>query len=324
MLKQYLFLLIFLVDALAARAQPGPLWAGAPQNSDLDAASTQASQAPRPLGSALSPVGAWTGSLVIPGRILAVDLTIAEAGGHLTAILDIPLANLNHHAVTVTQGHDTLRFYDPAAEIHYECTQAPDGLLVPGHWVQPGFVAVLALTRPALARLASVRMREATKWHSGELENNLPVGSWDYYEYAADGQRQLVRTYDHSTGRVLFARPEENIYQVELSPGNWGFAALTQSPWFIGGTEDLAPYLAALRYPAAAQREKVAGKVTVSFVVDTLGHVSGHRVVRSLGSGCDEEALRVARTIPSTWAPGRVGSRAVPVVKQMAFTFRLL
>ena len=98
---------------------------------------------------------------------------------------------------------------------------------------------------------------------------------------------------------------------------------LTQAPWFIGGHEALAPFAGTVRYPAAALRNKVEGKVTVSFVVDTLGHVAGHRVVQGLGSGCDEEALRVACTIPGTWTPGRLGPRAVAVVYYLSFIFRL-
>jgi protein TonB len=61
----------------------------------------------------------------------------------------------------------------------------------------------------------------------------------------------------------------------------------------------------------------------VEFVVDTLGRISNHKVVQSIGNGCDEEALRVARTLPNEWVPGRLGTKAVPVVYELPFTFRL-
>ena len=57
--------------------------------------------------------------------------------------------------------------------------------------------------------------------------------------------------------------------------------------------------------------------------MDTLGRTTERRVARSLSSACDAEALRVARTIPDTFTPGRAGARAVPTYYPVSFPFEL-
>lgn len=180
--------------------------------------------------------------------------------------------------------------------------------------------AVLLLVLPLLA--AAQRTR-TTRWESGALQGKDKIGTWEYYSYAATGERVVAQRYDHSTSTLLYCRPDDQFYRTETSPGQWEGTLLTQPPWFVGGHETLASYIGQLRYPAAAEVRQVQGKVIVSFVVDTLGHLSQHRVVRGIGSGCDEEALRVSLTIPDTWVPGRLGRQAVTVVYELPFTFRL-
>lgn len=59
------------------------------------------------------------------------------------------------------------------------------------------------------------------------------------------------------------------------------------------------------------------------FAVDTLGRVSDHRILKGLGYGCDEEALRIARIIPDTWTPGRLGNKVVAAWQVIMFAFKL-
>ncbi|WP_310394883.1 energy transducer TonB [Hymenobacter sp.] len=170
---------------------------------------------------------------------------------------------------------------------------------------------------------AAAQNQRATKWESGALSKGKKVGEWEYFSYSATGERVVSQRYDHTTGKLLFSRLDDQTYEAETTPGTWTRTALTQAPWFIGGHEALAAYTAKLNYPAAALARNVEGKVIIGFVIDTLGHVGARRVVRGIGSGCDEEALRVSRTVPDAWVPGRLGSRAVSVLYELPFTFRL-
>lgn len=97
-----------------------------------------------------------------------------------------------------------------------------------------------------------------------------------------------------------------------------------QMPSFPGGDVALAKFLASkLQYPAAALDKAVSGKVHVSFVVDAEGRLRDPRVVRGLGHGLDEEALRLVRLMPF-WNPGRVQGRPVWVSFTMPIVFRAL
>ncbi|MBD2767405.1 energy transducer TonB [Hymenobacter sp. BT664] len=170
---------------------------------------------------------------------------------------------------------------------------------------------------------ATAQRQRSTTWESGVLEKGEKVGEWEYYSYSALGERVVTQRYDHTANKLVYCRPDDKLYKAEVSRGRWESIQLTQPPWFIGGHEALAAYTSKLRYPPAAEARNVQGRVVVSFVVDTLGHLSDYQVVRGIGSGCDEEALRVARTVPDQWLPGRLGTKALPVVYELPFTFRL-
>ncbi|MEI6747602.1 MAG: energy transducer TonB, partial [Bacteroidota bacterium] len=66
----------------------------------------------------------------------------------------------------------------------------------------------------------------------------------------------------------------------------------------------------------------IQGTVYVSFVVDSKGKVTDVRVLRGIGGGCDEEALRVVRMMPS-WRPGKQNGQSVRVQFNMPIRFTL-
>jgi len=95
-----------------------------------------------------------------------------------------------------------------------------------------------------------------------------------------------------------------------------------QNPEFQGGYEGLFKYLAVnLRYPEAAKTYGIQSTVFVSFVVDKTGKVSNIKILRGIGYGCDEEAIRVVSEMPK-WIPGRQNGQAVPVVFQIPIKFQ--
>lgn len=59
-----------------------------------------------------------------------------------------------------------------------------------------------------------------------------------------------------------------------------------------------------IHYPAQARRMGIEGKVYVEFVVDKEGTLSQITVVKGIGAGCDEEAVRIIEHSPP-WSPGR-------------------
>jgi protein TonB len=77
-----------------------------------------------------------------------------------------------------------------------------------------------------------------------------------------------------------------------------------------------------LTYPTAAKEAGTQGMVVVSFVVDAEGKVGSVEVLRSIGNGCDEEAVRVI-SISGTWTPAKIGGKAVASKMTLPVQFKL-
>lgn len=77
-----------------------------------------------------------------------------------------------------------------------------------------------------------------------------------------------------------------------------------------------------MKYPSQARRMGIEGRVFVQFVIDTDGSITDVQIVRGIGAGCDEEAVRIIKQHPK-WNPGR--QRGVPVKQRMtlAINFQL-
>ena len=182
------------------------------------------------------------------------------------------------------------------------------------------FVGLL-LAGPGLA--TAQRLRQ-TQWEKGTLEKGQKTGVWEYYAYKRDGTQVVAQKYDHTQHKLLEYRPLDDVpYKIELTPGQWTMANLDRQPMFIGGDGQLVSYMSKLNYPEVAQDRKLQGRVVVAFVIDTLGRTSDHKVLLGIGGGCDEEALRVCRTIPNDWIPARKNGRAVPVIYELPFIYKL-
>ncbi len=65
-----------------------------------------------------------------------------------------------------------------------------------------------------------------------------------------------------------------------------------------------------VEYPKIAKDNGIEGTVVIRFVVDRNGNVVEPEIVREIGGGCEEEALRVVKIMP-VWHPGT--QRGVPV-----------
>ena len=108
------------------------------------------------------------------------------------------------------------------------------------------------------------------------------------------------------------SQKEETVYQV-----------VEQMPMFPGGMLAAMEFLGKnMKYPVAAQKAKIEGRVIVQFVVDKDGSISGARVVNSVSPELDAEAVRVVNMMPK-WNPGKQRGKEVPVMFTMPITFRL-
>lgn len=103
----------------------------------------------------------------------------------------------------------------------------------------------------------------------------------------------------------------------------YDIAILEVPPTFPGGIEKFYQYLnKSIKYPLMAAENNIQGKVFVSFVVEKNGSLTDIKVIRSLGGGTDEEAVRVLKASP-TWIPGIQNGKQVRVKYNIPISFSL-
>jgi len=101
------------------------------------------------------------------------------------------------------------------------------------------------------------------------------------------------------------------------------FLVVEQQPEFQGD-QSLQAYLAAnVVYPKIAKESGITGTVYVQFVVEANGGISNVKLARGIGGGCDEEAIRVVKSMPK-WKPGKQNGRPVRVSFTLPIKFLLM
>ena len=101
------------------------------------------------------------------------------------------------------------------------------------------------------------------------------------------------------------------------------FQVVEQMPEFPGGMDKLIEYLSKnIKYPSIAQENNIQGRVIVEFVVNKDGSIVEPKVMRSVDTSLDNEAMRVIKSMPK-WNPGKQRGKAVRVRYTVPVLFRL-
>jgi TonB family protein len=101
------------------------------------------------------------------------------------------------------------------------------------------------------------------------------------------------------------------------------FMVVEKVPQFPGGESARIAFMGSnIRYPQEAMEEGIQGTVYVSFVVEKDGSISNIKILRDIGGGCGQEAVRVVSMMPK-WEPGTQRGKAVRVQFNMPVTFTL-
>ena len=101
------------------------------------------------------------------------------------------------------------------------------------------------------------------------------------------------------------------------------FTIVEEPAGFPGGLEAFYAFLKKeIKYPRQAQRMGIEGRVFIQFVVERDGELTDIHVVRGIGAGCDEEAVRVLKRSPK-WKPGKQRGRPVrqKMIQNILFKF---
>ena len=110
---------------------------------------------------------------------------------------------------------------------------------------------------------------------------------------------------------------EEEVQEQEI------FQIVEEMPAYPGGEQKLMEFIAkGIKYPQIARETGIQGRVFVGFVIEPDGSVSNVKVLRGIGGGCDEEAMRVVKSMPK-WKPGKQRGKAVRVSYMLPVNFTL-
>ncbi|MFY0697073.1 MAG: energy transducer TonB [Balneola sp.] len=96
------------------------------------------------------------------------------------------------------------------------------------------------------------------------------------------------------------------------------FVVVEQPPVLINGLRELQSKVV---YPKVAVQASIEGRVVVQFVISKEGNVTKPIVIRGIGGGCDEEALRVIKLAKFT--PGMQRGKPVPVKYTIPILFKM-
>ena len=101
------------------------------------------------------------------------------------------------------------------------------------------------------------------------------------------------------------------------------YQTVEQMPQFPGGEKALMEYIGKnIVYPVEAKEKEIQGRVFINFVIEKDGSVSTVKVLRGIGGGCDEEAVRAVSSLPK-WKPGIQKGKPVRVSYQIPILFKL-
>lgn len=117
--------------------------------------------------------------------------------------------------------------------------------------------------------------------------------------------------------------PEPMRISEEAQQSDDVFVIVEEMPSFPGGQDAMMKYIGAnFKYPQEAIDNGIQGTVFVTFVVERDGSITGVKTLRGIGSGCDEEAVRVVQSMPK-WTPGKQRGKEVRVQYNLPIRFKL-
>jgi TonB family protein len=118
-------------------------------------------------------------------------------------------------------------------------------------------------------------------------------------------------------------KKESQVKYVSPVNGKEVFTVVEKQPSFPGGQDGYTKFLIQnIKYPEEAMKKSVMGTVYITFIIEADGSVTNVKVLRGIGSGCDEEAQRVVKMMPK-WNPGQEKGKAVAVQYNLPIKFKL-
>ena len=149
--------------------------------------------------------------------------------------------------------------------------------------------------------------------HAGQMKNGVKVGKWTGKN--SNGNLEYIENYEN--GKCL-----KGISY--FGKDSLTYTSTNKNAEFKNSMSGFESHLMAnLKYPSAAQRANISGQVYVQFVVCTDGTLCDYKVLRGVGFGCDEEAVRVIKLSSGKWEPAMQRGKPVRARFIIPINFKL-
>lgn len=163
--------------------------------------------------------------------------------------------------------------------------------------------------------LRILNLPEASKWTPGEKDGQ-PVNTLMTIPVK-------FKTETIADSNPFFPSPQQNPRNIDLYQGEIVYDVVEKMPQPHGGLDGWNAYLEEnLQYPVTAHKAGIEGTVYVVFVVDKDGKLVKPEILRGIGGGADEEALRLVNAAPK-WIPGSQRGQIVNVKMRLPVRFKL-
>ena len=156
-------------------------------------------------------------------------------------------------------------------------------------------------------------------WKGLKVIKNLQIGNYkincNYDGYSPIDENLTINENKTTITEIVLKKNEldSNIQE--------GY--VEEMPTFPGGEDAFYYYVGKqIQYPEIAKRNGVEGRVYIQFVVRTDGKITDVTVAKGIGAGCDEEAVRVVRSMPK-WKPGTQNGHPVNIRISIPIDYKL-
>lgn len=136
----------------------------------------------------------------------------------------------------------------------------------------------------------------------------------------AQQEKELVKPQTDAPNEADSPPSSSQVQEEEPKPI---FTVVEVMPEYPGGANEMMKFLAEnIKYPTVDGENGISGRVYVTFIVEKTGLISNVTILRGIGAGCDEEAIRVIKMMPK-WKPGTQRGQAVRVQYNVPIKFAL-
>lgn len=133
-----------------------------------------------------------------------------------------------------------------------------------------------------------------------------------------------VGTKDQEGDKDIVAPPAENTGPGEVTQEI--FTIVEEMPEPPGGITGFYKFIQThMQYPAMAREAGISGKAFLKFVIEADGSIGDVQVIKGVAGcpDCDKEAIRVIKSYPEKWKPGKQNGRPARVFYNLPIAFKI-